>query len=66
MVRLICNCDEKRWEAFEGVNVTLGMPIIRTSVDHGTGIDIAGSSRSSELSLVNAINYAILMVKAKN
>jgi len=61
----VYNRDEKRWEAVEGVNVTLGLPIIRTSVDHGTGIDIAGSGRSSELSLVNAINYAILMVKAR-
>lgn len=61
----VYNREEKHWEAVEGVNVTLGLPIIRTSVDHGTGIDLAGSGRSSELSLVNAINYAILMVKAK-
>ena len=58
----VYNRLEKHWEAVEGVNVTLGLPIIRTSVDHGTGIDLAGSGRSSELSLVNAINHAILMV----
>lgn len=60
----VYNREEKHWEAVEGVNVTLGLPIIRTSVDHGTGIDLAGSGRSSALSLVNAIDYAILMVNA--
>lgn len=38
-----------------GVNVTLGLPIIRTSVDHGTAFDIAGQGIASELSLVEAI-----------
>ena len=61
----VYNREEKHWEAVEGVNVTLGLPIIRASVDHGTGIDLAGSGRSSALSLVNAIDYAILMVNAK-
>jgi 4-hydroxythreonine-4-phosphate dehydrogenase len=61
----VYNREEQRWEAVEGVNVTLGLPIIRASVDHGTGIDLAGSGRSSALSLVNAIDYAILMVNAK-
>lgn len=61
----VYNREEKHWEAVEGVNVTLGLPIIRASVDHGTGIDLAGSGRSSELSLVNAIDYAILMVHAR-
>lgn len=61
----VYNREENRWEAVEGVNVTLGLPIIRASVDHGTGIDLAGSGRSSELSLNNAIKYAIRMVNAK-
>lgn len=61
----VYNREEKHWEAVEGVNVTLGLPIIRASVDHGTGIDLAGSGRSSELSLVNAIDYAILMVNTR-
>lgn len=62
----VYNREQQHWEAVEGVNVTLGLPIIRASVDHGTGIDLAGSGRSSELSLVNAIDYAILMVNSKN
>ena len=40
------------------VNVTLGLPIIRTSVDHGTAFDIAGKGIASESSLVAALNCA--------
>lgn len=40
------------------VNVTLGLPIIRTSVDHGTAFDIAGTGRANPQSLINAIEYA--------
>ena len=49
----------QKWDAVSGINVTLGIPIIRVSVDHGTGFDLAGSGQASELSLVNSINYAI-------
>jgi 4-hydroxythreonine-4-phosphate dehydrogenase len=42
----------------EGVNVTLGLPIVRTSVDHGTALDIAGSGRADSGSLVTAIGLA--------
>ncbi len=54
-----------RWEAVAGVNVTLGLPIIRASVDHGTGFGHAGDGGANALSLVNAIDYAIAMAKAK-
>ncbi len=47
-----------RWEALSGVNITLGLPIIRTSVDHGTAFDIAGQGIASERSLIEAIEYA--------
>ena len=40
------------------VNVTLGLPIIRTSVDHGTAIDIAGSGRADNGSLIQAVRLA--------
>jgi 4-hydroxythreonine-4-phosphate dehydrogenase len=43
----------------EVVNVTLGLPIIRTSVDHGTALDLAGSGKASASSLSSAINLAI-------
>ncbi len=42
----------------DGVNTTLGLPIIRTSVDHGTAYDIAGKGAASEKSLVAAIEMA--------
>ena len=47
------------FEEVSGVNVTLGLPIIRTSVDHGTAFDLAGTGRASERSLVEAIEYAV-------
>ena len=37
------NKDLKKWDAVSGINVTLGIPIIRVSVDHGTGFDLAGT-----------------------
>ena len=46
------------WNALSGVNITLGLPIIRTSVDHGTAFDIAGKGIANEDSLVEAIEYA--------
>ena len=48
-------------KAVEGVNVTLGLPIIRASVDHGTDFYHAGKGNGNELSLVNAIKYAVKM-----
>ena len=44
-----------KWDALSGVNVTLGLPLIRTSVDHGTAFDIAGKGIASERSLIEAI-----------
>jgi 4-hydroxythreonine-4-phosphate dehydrogenase len=44
-----------------GVNITVGLPVIRTSVDHGTAFDIAGSGRADERSLLEAIDAAIAL-----
>ena len=49
----------------EGVNVSLGLPIIRTSVDHGTAFDIAGTAAARDESLVAAIDVALQMVRAR-
>jgi 4-hydroxythreonine-4-phosphate dehydrogenase len=43
----------------EAVNVTLGLPIIRTSPDHGTAFDIAGKNRAEASSMVAAIRLAV-------
>jgi len=48
------------------VNTTLGLPIIRTSVDHGTAVDIAGTNKADSGSLLSAIKTAIEIVKQKN
>lgn len=47
-----------------GVNVTLGLPFIRTSPDHGTAFDIAGQGIASPESLISAINMAVRMAQA--
>jgi len=51
--------DEKKqeWQSIEGVNVTLGLPIIRTSVDHGTAFDKAGKGIATPESLICAVEY---------
>lgn len=46
-----------------GVNYTAGLPIIRTSPDHGTGFDIAGKGIANEKSMFQAFNYAKLILK---
>ena len=48
-----------------GVNITLGLPIVRTSVDHGTALDLAGTGRGDPGSLYTAIDTAIEMVRAR-
>jgi 4-hydroxythreonine-4-phosphate dehydrogenase len=45
-------------DAVSGVNVTVGLPIVRTSVDHGTAFDIAGEGIASEASMVDAVDVA--------
>jgi 4-hydroxythreonine-4-phosphate dehydrogenase len=47
----------------EGINVTLGLPIIRTSVDHGTALDLAGTGRADPGSLIAAIDTAVAMAR---
>jgi 4-hydroxythreonine-4-phosphate dehydrogenase len=49
----------------EGVNVTLGLPIIRTSVDHGTALDLAGTGKADSGSMLEAIKVAAQMAQHK-
>ncbi|HEY6003736.1 MAG TPA: 4-hydroxythreonine-4-phosphate dehydrogenase PdxA, partial [Anaeromyxobacter sp.] len=44
-----------------GVNITVGLPFVRTSVDHGTAFDIAGTGRADERSMVEAIRQAVAL-----
>jgi 4-hydroxythreonine-4-phosphate dehydrogenase len=48
----------------EGVNVTVGLPFVRTSVDHGTAFDIAGTGKASHASLRVAVEQAALLTKS--
>ena len=50
----------------QAVNVTLGLPIIRTSVDHGTALDLAATGKADLGSLRTALGYALAMVSAKH
>jgi len=50
----------------DGVNITLGLPIVRTSVDHGTAYDIAGKGLSDPKSLTSAIELAKTIIKNRN
>ena len=47
----------------QGVNITLGLPFIRTSVDHGTALDLAGTGRADHGSLLTAIQTALDMAE---
>lgn len=49
----------------EGVNVTLGLPIIRTSVDHGTALDLAGTDKVNVGSMLSAIDLAITLANKR-
>jgi 4-hydroxythreonine-4-phosphate dehydrogenase len=48
----------------EGVNITVGLPFVRTSVDHGTAFDIAGTGRASHASLRVAVEQAVLLARS--
>lgn len=50
---------------WEGVNITLGLPIVRTSPDHGTGLDIAGTGQADARSMMAALKTAAKMVHAR-
>lgn len=54
--------DESDTWTMTGVNVTLGLPIIRTSVDHGTAFDRAGEGTANARSLIEATHFAIRLV----
>ncbi|MDR1907681.1 MAG: 4-hydroxythreonine-4-phosphate dehydrogenase PdxA [Holosporales bacterium] len=54
-----------RYSSISGINCTIGLPIIRVSVDHGTAFGKAGEGRANEESLIDAINVGIKMAKTK-
>lgn len=65
MVGFVWDESRKQWQSVSGVNITLGLPIIRCSVDHGTAFDLAGKGIACADSMRNAIDYAARLA-AKN
>ena len=55
----------KEWDKMSGINLTLGLPIIRTSVDHGVAFGKAGEGRANPQSMVDAIKLAIRLARQK-
>jgi len=53
------NAEKQQMDSVKGVNITLGLPIIRTSVDHGTAFEIAGKGIASEDAMILAIESAV-------
>lgn len=57
------NNEKQKMDSVKGVNITLGLPIIRTSVDHGTAFEIAGRGIASPDAMLISIDYAIKMAQ---
>jgi len=49
-----------------GVNITIGLPVVRTSVDHGTAFDIAGTGKADHASLLEALRQGIALAPARS
>jgi 4-hydroxythreonine-4-phosphate dehydrogenase len=54
------------WTSVSGVNATIGLPIIRTSVDHGTAFDKAGEGKANPESMIEAVKMAAKLASKKN
>jgi 4-hydroxythreonine-4-phosphate dehydrogenase len=55
----------QKWTSVSGVNVTLGLPIIRTSVDHGTAFGKAGKGTAAHQSMLDAIDVAVKLAQGR-
>lgn len=63
VVGFVFDREKGIWKDVSGVNITLGIPIIRTSVDHGTAFDCAWRGVQTPVSLNNAIDYAVKLAE---
>jgi len=57
------NHEKDKWEGLSGVNITLGLPIIRVSVDHGVAFDKGGKGEANPESMIQAIRYGARLCK---
>jgi len=60
------NAEKQQMDSVKGVNITMGLPIIRTSVDHGTAFEIAGKGIASADAMILAIESAVQLSKNKH
>lgn len=58
--------QEDKYRSVSGINCTIGLPIVRTSVDHGTAFGKAGEGRANEESMLDAIYAGVLMAENRN
>lgn len=65
VVGFVYNHEAQKWDAVAGVNITLGLPIIRASVDHGTAFDQAGTGPCQRAEFDQRHDYAIRMAETK-
>jgi 4-hydroxythreonine-4-phosphate dehydrogenase len=59
------NAEKQRMDSVKGVNITMGLPIIRTSVDHGTAFEIAGKGIASADAMILAIEAAVQLSRTR-
>jgi 4-hydroxythreonine-4-phosphate dehydrogenase len=59
------NAQKQQMDSVKGVNITMGLPIIRTSVDHGTAFEIAGKGVASSDAMILAIESAVRLSKTR-
>ncbi|MDD5491136.1 MAG: 4-hydroxythreonine-4-phosphate dehydrogenase PdxA [bacterium] len=65
LIGFVWESDQQKWGQIAGVNITFGLPIIRTSVDHGTAFGKAGKGTADATSLKNAIEIAVTLAQTK-
>jgi len=65
MQSFIYDDKTQTWSGMTGVNITLGLPIVRASVDHGTAFENAGKNVASAQSMLNAIEYGAMLAKGR-
>ncbi len=65
LVGFVWDEEKQAMKSVKGVNITLGLPIIRTSVDHGTAFEIAGKGIANQDALTCAIDYALKLHRNK-
>jgi 4-hydroxythreonine-4-phosphate dehydrogenase len=59
------NAQKKQMDSVKGVNITMGLPIIRTSVDHGTAFEIAGKGIASPDAMILSIEHAVKLARVR-